>query len=90
MIGFLGLLPILLGIWKLFGLLFSNEEELESAEITGLKSMLKILIVTMMNGGDNIGPYILLFSQAKVIEIAVYVIAYYILLDLGASLRSWL
>lgn len=33
-----------------------------------------------MNGGDNIGTYIPLFSQAKGAEIAVYVVVYYILL----------
>jgi cytochrome bd-type quinol oxidase subunit 1 len=33
-----------------------------------------------MNGGDNIGTYIPLFSQAKGAEIAVYVVTYYILL----------
>ena len=33
-----------------------------------------------MNGGDNIGTYIPLFSQAKGVEIAVYVVTYYILL----------
>jgi hypothetical protein len=33
-----------------------------------------------MNGGDNIGTYVPLFSQAKGAEIAIYVVTYYILL----------
>jgi cadmium resistance protein CadD (predicted permease) len=33
-----------------------------------------------MNGGDHIGTYIPLFSQAKGAEITVYVVTYYILL----------
>ncbi|KAL7892570.1 cadmium resistance transporter domain-containing protein [Trichoderma sp. SZMC 28014] len=77
-IGFLGLLPILLGIWKLFDLLFPTEEE--ESDSVGAKSILKVSIVTLMNGGDNIGTYIPLFSQAEKAEIAVYVVVYYILL----------
>ncbi|KAK9776545.1 putative Cadmium resistance transporter [Seiridium cardinale] len=41
---------------------------------------MKVALVTLMNGGDNIGAYILLFSQVKGAEIAVYVVVYYILL----------
>jgi len=80
-IGFLGLLPILLGIWKLCGLLLpTKEEEPEEPNIAGMKSILKVSIITIMNGGDNIGTYVPLFSQAKGAEIAVYVVTYYILL----------
>jgi cadmium resistance protein CadD (predicted permease) len=42
--------------------------------------MLKVSVITVMNGGDNIGTYVPLFAQAKGAEIAVYVIIYYILL----------
>ncbi|KAF3216389.1 hypothetical protein TWF679_003009 [Orbilia oligospora] len=35
-----------------------------------------------MNGGDNIGTYVPLFSQAEAAEIAVYVVTYYILLGI--------
>ena len=80
-IGFLGLLPILLGVWKLFDLLLSiKEEEPEKSDLAGMKSILKVSFVTVSNGGDNIGTYIPLFSQAKGAEIAVYVVIYYILL----------
>lgn len=80
-IGFLGLLPILLGIWKLFDLFMpTEEEETEKSNFAGVKSILKVSTVTVMNGGDNIGTYIPLFAQAKGGEIAVYVVTYYILL----------
>ncbi|CZR50193.1 uncharacterized protein PAC_00065 [Phialocephala subalpina] len=82
-IGFLGLLPILLGIWKLLDLLFpapEGEEDNEKSKLAGMKSILKVSVITLMNGGDNIGTYIPLFSQAKGAEIAVYVVVYYILL----------
>lgn len=80
-IGFLGLLPILLGIWKLFDLVFQiREEEPEKLDIAGMKSILKVSTITLMNGGDNIGTYIPLFSQAGGAEIAIYVVTYYILI----------
>ncbi|KAL8369940.1 hypothetical protein RB595_000344 [Gaeumannomyces hyphopodioides] len=90
-IGFLGLLPILLGIWGLLDLLPSKEEPEDSntavestaaaASFTvGVKTILKVSTVTVTNGGDNIGTYVPLFSQAKGAEIAVYVVTYYILL----------
>jgi len=90
-IGFLGLLPILLGIWKLFEILFpgKDEEEEGNSRIADLKSVLKVASITVMNGGDNIGTYVPLFSQAKGTEIAVYVVVYYILLGLWC-LAAWL
>ncbi|KAH8671709.1 cadmium resistance transporter-domain-containing protein [Xylariales sp. PMI_506] len=80
-IGFLGLLPILLGIWKLFDdIIFpAEEEESDKTSIAAMKTTLKVALVTLMNGGDNIGTYIPLFSQTKGAEIAVYVVIYYIL-----------
>lgn len=90
-IGFLGLLPILLGVWKLLEVVFPTEEEEEAGKsrIAGMKSILKVSIITVMNGGDNIGTYVPLFSQAKGAEIAVYVVVYYILLGLWCF-AAWL
>lgn len=42
-----------------------------------------------MNGGDNIGTYVPLLSQAKGAEIAVYVVVYYILLGMWCF-AAWL
>jgi cadmium resistance protein CadD (predicted permease) len=82
-IGFLGLLPILLGIWKFVDLLIPQvDEKPEKSSIDGLKSMLSVAIITLMNGGDNIGTYIPLFSQAQGAEVAIYVVVYYILLGI--------
>lgn len=80
-IGFLGFLPILLGVWKLFGLLLPTKDgEAEKSNIAAMKNIFKVSTVTVMNGGDNIGTYVPLFSQAQGAEIAVYVVTYYILL----------
>jgi len=83
-IGFLGLLPVLLGVWKILGLLLPKEETIEDGKegVKGWRSVMVVATVTIMNGGDNIGTYIPLFSQVKGAEIAIYIITYYILLGL--------
>lgn len=96
-IGFLGLLPLLMGTWWMFGLVFPTKESEPPDEVSDpaadtntikepnivwrwVKNMTKVGSVTVMNGADNIGTYVPLFSQAKGAEIAVYVVVYYILL----------
>ncbi|TLS25369.1 hypothetical protein PpBr36_06900 [Pyricularia pennisetigena] len=95
-IGFLGLLPILLGIWWLSAFVFPGGDDQDDDptlpdvsaagatvgifSLVGIKSILKVASITVINGSDNISTYIPLFSQAKGSEIAVYVVTYYILL----------
>lgn len=90
-IGFLGLLPIVLGIWK-FCQLFYDQPEDDGAEIStaaAMKGIFKVALITIMNGGDNIGTYIPLFAQVERAAIAVYIVVYYILLCLWC-LGAWL
>ncbi|KAG5789623.1 hypothetical protein H9Q69_011320 [Fusarium xylarioides] len=86
-IGFLGLLPILLGIWWILTYIFSNEDEDEDEaldqELTtadGFKAVFKVASITVMNGADNISTYIPLFAEAKAGELAIYIVVYYIML----------
>ncbi|KAK8120932.1 hypothetical protein PG999_005052 [Apiospora kogelbergensis] len=89
-IGFLGLLPILLGIWKFTNLFLpETEEPTEITTAASVRGILKVALVTLMNGGDNIGTYIPLFSQVERAAIAIYVVTYYILLAL-LCLAAWL
>ncbi|KAI1740286.1 cadmium resistance transporter-domain-containing protein [Xylaria scruposa] len=79
-IGFLGLFPILLGFWKLLAFFETNDDVTVPVRAAGIKAILKVAFITILNGGDNIGTYIPLFSQVRGAEIAVYVVVYYILL----------
>lgn len=84
-IGFLGLLPILLGLWNMLGFFYPDGDDDDAVQVStvdGMKSIFKVASVTVMNGGDNIGTYVPLFSQVRGAEIAVYVVVYYILLGL--------
>ena len=90
-IGFLGLLPILLGLWGLLDLLIRTEEEDDEVEVGvgGWRAISKVAAVTAVNGGDNMGTYIPLFAQASKGDIAIYLIAYYVLLGVWC-LVAWL
>lgn len=90
-IGFLGLLPVLLGLWKALGLLFPRnvEEKVETDRVAGFNSIFKVATITVVNGGDNVGTYIPLFAQAKWPLIAVYIAVYYILLAVWCAI-AWL
>ncbi|KAF5241563.1 hypothetical protein FANTH_9074 [Fusarium anthophilum] len=86
-IGFLGLLPILLGIWRILSYIFNKDEEEEEEamdqELTtadGFKAVFKVASITVMNGADNISTYIPLFAEAKAGELAIYIVVYYIML----------
>lgn len=58
-IGFLGLFPILLGVWKFSSLFLpQKEQETEVSTAAGAKGIFKVTLITLMNGGDNIGTYI--------------------------------
>ncbi|TDZ18587.1 hypothetical protein Cob_v008546 [Colletotrichum orbiculare MAFF 240422] len=74
-IGFLGLLPALLGIWKGFGLLFPRAEDEDEAagesKSRGIRGVFTVAAETVMKGGDNVGTYVSPFSQTKGAEIAV-------------------
>jgi cadmium resistance protein CadD (predicted permease) len=91
-IGFLGLLPVLLGFWSLLDLLVHTEDEGDDeveVGVGGWKAMSKVAAVTVVNGGDNMGTYIPLFAQASKGEIAIYLVTYYILLGVWCGV-AWL
>ncbi|KAF9774623.1 hypothetical protein IL306_007346 [Fusarium sp. DS 682] len=94
-IGFLGLIPMLLGVWRILGVFFKkdqDEDESLDEEVTtadGLKSVFKVASITVMNGADNISTYIPLFAEAKAGELAIYIVVYYIMLGFWC-LAGWL
>jgi cadmium resistance protein CadD (predicted permease) len=91
-IGFLGLLPILLGFWGLLDLLVRTEEEDDNeveVGVGGWRAISKVAAVTVVNGGDNMGTYIPLFAQASKGDIAIYLVAYYVLLGVWCAV-AWL
>jgi hypothetical protein len=71
-------------------LLWTDEEEDEvEVGVGGWRAISKVAAVTVVNGGDNMGTYIPLFAQASKGDIAIYLIAYYVLLGVWC-LVAWL
>ena len=75
-IGILGLLPIVIGLRKLW---VSRRDEL--GQTTGLDtSILTVAAVTFSNGGDNIGIYVPLFAASDFGRLVITVSVFLILL----------
>ncbi|KAH7033710.1 cadmium resistance transporter-domain-containing protein [Microdochium trichocladiopsis] len=87
----------LLGLWKFFELVLpipdaGDGEDSEDSKLfraRGLRAVAKVASITLINGGDNIGTYIPLFSQVERVGIAVYAVVYYVLLGVWC-LCAWL
>jgi cadmium resistance protein CadD (predicted permease) len=61
-VGFLGIFPILIGARKLLALGGRAEETAPAAPARGYGRMAGVALVTMANGGDNIGIYVPAFA----------------------------
>lgn len=66
-IGFLGLLPIMVGTWRALDLSIAVVEQDgdEAEKSASLRSVGTVAAITLLNEGDNVGTYTPLCSQAK-------------------------
>ncbi|MDA8234045.1 MAG: cadmium resistance transporter [Clostridia bacterium] len=88
-IGFIGLLPVIIGVKKLYQLITGNEEDSEEVkakeEISSALEEKGLLyryfhpqtayytVVTFANGGDNIGIYVPLFANSTLGQLLTYI-----------------
>lgn len=70
----LGLVPLLLGLWKLIGLWKPDEAE-ETPTVAG-SATLSVAGVTVANGGDNVGAYVPYLATLELWEIGVTVFVF--------------
>lgn len=91
-IGYLGLVPIGLGIKEIIVAIKSRKaDKVEEADGTVRKSANKVLntaLITMANGADNIGVYVPLFSGFAVWQTVMTVCVFSILIAYGVFLES--
>jgi cadmium resistance protein CadD (predicted permease) len=89
-IGLLGIVPILIGLKKLLDLYRKHEETEESLEqhldAGGTGRAVSVAIVTMANGGDNIGIYTPSFAIRSASEIAVIALIFVVMTALWCFL----
>lgn len=94
-IGLLGLLPIALGVKELIEQWrdADNDDDADEAQVSAASSIGKIVAVSMVtiaNGGDNIGVYIPVFATRSAAELVVIVSVFAVMTGLWCVLAHWL
>ena len=93
-LGLLGIAPILIGIKKLLALRNDRERTANSAQLQGTArtygSVAAVALVTMANGGDNIGIYVPSFAVHSGYEIAVIALVFVAMTALWCVLAHWM
>ncbi len=92
-IGFLGLIPIVIGMKEgLENLKKSEEEDSEEQPELSKGFLWSVVLVTISSGADNIGVYIPLFANYTIIQMIVVIITFLIMVFcwcfLGKTLSS--
>ena len=89
LVGLLGVLPILIGVKKLFELRRASEIEARAdhpARSGAFGQIASVAVVTVANGGDNLGIYAPLFATQSASEIAVMVIVFAVMTALWIAI----
>lgn len=101
-IGFLGLVPLIIGIKSLFDQPDNNPNIQLTEPIFNTtfwiidirrylnSTVLYVASITLANGGDNIGIYLSLFSQRNLLDLTIILIIFYCLVALWCCLAYWL
>jgi cadmium resistance protein CadD (predicted permease) len=85
-LGLLGILPIVIGIRKLSNLRHDATEP----ENTRQRSVVGVALVTIANGGDNLGIYIPAFAVHSGAEIGVIAVVFVAMTALWCLLAHWM
>lgn len=85
-IGLLGLLPILIGIKKLWELRRGAGEEVRRVEKPSAHAVFTVAAVTFANGGDNLGIYTPLFASTDLFELIVTLAIFFVMVGAWCAL----
>lgn len=88
-IGLLGILPIIIGIRKLWELRRGPSEEAH-LEKPSSHAVFMVAAVTFANGGDNLGIYTPLFASSAPLELAIMLLVFFLLVALWCVLGHYL
>jgi cadmium resistance protein CadD (predicted permease) len=87
-LGLLGIFPILIGIRKLVAL--RHEREAGSGTAGSYGSIASIALVTIANGGDNIGVYVPAFAVHSASQIAIIAMVFVAMTATWCLLAHWM
>jgi cadmium resistance protein CadD (predicted permease) len=85
-LGLLGVFPIVIGVRKLFELQTDGAEPKDSSH----GSIAGVALVTVANGGDNLGVYIPAFAVHSGGEVAVIAVVFVAMTALWCALAHWM
>jgi cadmium resistance protein CadD (predicted permease) len=86
-LGLLGIFPILIGIRKLVAL---RHERVETSTPGSYGSVAGIALVTIANGGDNIGVYVPAFAVHSASQIAIIAVVFVAMTATWCLLAHWM
>lgn len=93
-IGLLGVLPLAMGCHKLLALRHGAEdneaETLQERRRGHWSGWLQVALVTLANGGDNIGVYTPVFATRSAFEIAVFGLVFAVMTALWCLMARWM
>lgn len=93
-VGLLGLIPIALGVKDLVGRSADDANEESTAGALSVNSnwrqVLAVALVTVANGGDNIGVYTPVFAVRGAIEVLIIVVVFAIMTLFWCGASHWL
>ncbi|WP_028979735.1 cadmium resistance transporter [Sporocytophaga myxococcoides] len=90
-IGLLGIIPIVLGLKGIIALFKSDNDETQNAEGASKTKIqyLNVALVTIANGGDNLGVYTPLFASNSLTTIMLFVIVFMVMIAVWCVLAFY-
>ena len=93
-VGLLGVLPILIGLKELYELRKGGDED-EDDEVrpragVGVGNLLAVVLITVANGGDNIGVYTPVFATSTPTQIGIFAATFMLMVAPLLGFSHWL
>jgi cadmium resistance protein CadD (predicted permease) len=89
-IGLLGLFPIYLAVKEVFSFFANRTDGNEETDLPKSGSFLSIAMVTIANGGDNIGVYVPSLATLGAVEKLLFVVVFMIMVAVWCSAAKYL
>ncbi len=89
-VGLLGLLPVFIGLKKLYELRKPQQDETKSLKMAGFGNVMAVTVVTMANGGDNIGIYTPVFATSSGAAVITILVVFAIMVAVWLLVAHWL
>ena len=89
-VGLLGLIPIAIGLKKLYDLWADPEDDHEGPASVGAGNVMAVAGVTIANGGDNIGIYTPVFATSSAANIGIFCAVFAVMVAVWLLFAHWL